>query len=84
MADLLVVVDMQNDFITGALGTPEAQAILPAVQGRIRLARSRGETVVFTRDTHGENYLSTQEGENLPVPHCIRGTEGWQLSLIHI
>ena len=80
MADLLVVVDMQNDFITGALGTPEAQAILPAVQGRIRLARSRGETVVFTRDTHGENYLSTQEGENLPVPHCIRGTEGWQIA----
>ena len=71
MADLLVVVDMQNDFITGALGTPEAQAILPAVQGRIRLARSRGETVVFTRDTHGEN---------LPVPHCIRGTEGWQIA----
>ena len=69
---------MQNDFITGALGTPEAQAILPAVQGRIRLARSRGETVVFTRDTHGENYLSTQEGENLPVPHCIRGTRGWE------
>ena len=80
MADLLVVVDMQNDFITGALGTPEAQAILPAVQGRIRLARSRGETVVFTRDTNGENYLSTQEGENLPVPHCIRGTEGWQIA----
>ena len=77
--NLLVVVDMQNDFIGGALGTKEAQDILPSVRARIAQARERGETVAFTRDTHGEDYLSTQEGKNLPVPHCIRGTEGWQI-----
>lgn len=72
----LIVVDMQNDFITGALGSKEAQAIVPAVANKIR---SFSGTVIFTRDTHGEDYLSTQEGENLPVPHCIKGTDGWQI-----
>ena len=76
---VLAVIDMQNDFIDGALGTKEACAIVPAVRKRIAEARKNGETVVFTRDTHGENYLSTQEGKNLPVPHCIRGTDGWQI-----
>lgn len=79
MKSLLVVIDMQNDFVFGALGTEEARAILPAVKARIALARETGETVVFTRDTHRENYLSTQEGRNLPVPHCIVGTDGWQI-----
>ena len=78
--NLLVVVDMQNDFIGGALGTKEAQDILPAVRARIALARERGETVAFTRDTHGEDYLSTQEGKNLPVEHCLRGSSGWQIA----
>ena len=79
MKRLLIVVDMQNDFVFGALGTKEAQLILPAVKARIEKARAEGETIVFTRDTHAENYLSTQEGENLPVPHCIKGTQGWQI-----
>lgn len=79
MKTLLIVVDMQNDFVFGALGTKEAQTILPAVKARIEKARADGEQVVFTRDTHEENYLSTQEGKNLPVPHCIKGTHGWQI-----
>lgn len=76
MQDILVVVDMQNDFIDGALGTAEAVAIVPAVRDKIAGFKGR---VLFTRDTHGEDYMQTQEGRNLPVPHCIRGTEGWQI-----
>lgn len=76
MQDLLIVVDMQNDFIDGALGTREAQAIVDKVKGKILDFKG---PVIFTRDTHGENYMETQEGRNLPVPHCIRGTEGWQI-----
>ena len=76
---VLAVIDMQNDFITGALGTYAAQAIVPAVRRRIAEARAAGDTVVFTRDTHTERYPQTQEGRKLPVPHCIRGTDGWQL-----
>lgn len=72
----LIVIDMQNDFVDGALGTPEAQAIADAV---VEEAKSFDGTVAFTLDTHGENYLSSQEGANLPVPHCIKGTPGWQL-----
>ena len=77
---LLIVVDMQRDFIDGALGTPEARSILPAVRARILLARGRGEEVAFTRDTHAPDYLSSQEGKKLPVPHCLRGSGGWQLA----
>lgn len=73
----LIVVDMQNDFIDGALGTPEAQAIVEAVVER---ARAFEGCVVFTRDTHGPNYATTQEGRKLPVPHCIKGTQGWELA----
>ena len=76
--DVLVVVDMQKDFISGALGTKEAVAIVPRVAEKIAQAKKAGKTVVFTRDTHHENYLQTQEGKNLPVPHCIRGTDGWE------
>ena len=79
MKELLVVVDMQKDFVDGALGTAEAEAIVPAVEKAILAAKARGAQIVFTQDTHGENYLDTQEGHNLPVPHCIRGTEGWQI-----
>ena len=75
----LIVVDMQNDFISGSLGTKEAQAIVSNVAKRIQTARTNGETVFFTRDTHSEDYLNTQEGRNLPVPHCICGTDGWQI-----
>ena len=76
MQDILVVVDMQNDFIDGALGTKEAVAIVPKVEERIRNFKG---TVLFTRDTHESWYLDTQEGKKLPAPHCIRNTEGWQI-----
>ena len=72
----LIVVDMQNDFIDGALGTKEAVAILPAVKEKIINFDGR---VLFTRDTHEEDYLSTQEGANLPVEHCIKNSDGWQI-----
>ncbi|MBQ3800300.1 MAG: cysteine hydrolase [Treponema sp.] len=77
---LLIVVDMQNDFIDGSLGTKEAVAIVPAVAEKVRRARAAGETVVFTRDTHQAGYLRTQEGRNLPVVHCMEGSAGWQIS----
>lgn len=80
MAKVLVVVDMQNDFISGSLGTKEAQAIVPAVVEKIRKYQDNGDVVLYTYDTHGEDYLETQEGRNLPVKHCIRGTWGWQLA----
>lgn len=73
---VLVVVDMQNDFIDGALGTKEAVAIVPNVAEKIKNFDGK---IVFTRDTHEENYMDTQEGKNLPVPHCIRETEGWKI-----
>jgi nicotinamidase-related amidase len=72
----LIVVDMQNDFIDGALGTPEAVAILPYVKERIENFDGK---VLFTRDTHFEDYENTQEGKNLPVRHCIKDTDGWQI-----
>ena len=78
--NLLIVIDMQNDFIDKALGTKEAQAIVPDVILKIEKYRSEGKPVVFTRDTHQNNYLQTQEGKNLPVVHCIEGTYGWQIS----
>lgn len=73
---VLVVIDVQNDFVTGALGTPEAQAMLPALLDKVE--HFDGE-VWFTQDTHDPNYLETQEGKNLPVEHCIKGTHGWNL-----
>ena len=76
----LIVVDMQKDFIDGALGTKEAQAIVPAAAQRIRACREAGYTVIGTLDTHGADYMETAEGKKLPVPHCIRETEGWQLN----
>jgi len=76
MQKVLVVVDMQNDFIDGALGTAEAVAIVPYVKEKIEKFQG---TVLFTRDTHQENYMETQEGKNLPVPHCIEGTQGWEI-----
>ncbi|MBQ8625062.1 MAG: cysteine hydrolase [Agathobacter sp.] len=76
MQNVLIVVDMQNDFIDGALGTPEAVAIVPNV---IEKVKNFDGTVFFTRDTHTSSYLYTQEGRNLPVQHCIKGTEGWEI-----
>ena len=76
---ILIVVDMQNDFVDGALGTAEAVAILPAVRARIEAAKETGEDIIFTRDTHQPNYMETQEGRKLPVPHCIENTPGWEI-----
>ena len=77
---VLCVIDMQNDFIDGALGTPEAVAIVDNVRNKIDLYRENGDMVIFTRDTHYENYMETSEGKNLPVPHCIKDSDGWQIS----
>lgn len=77
MRNILVVIDMQHDFIDGALGTAEAVSIVPAVVEKIK--RYAPEDVFATRDTHGENYLETQEGMYLPVKHCICGTKGWEI-----
>lgn len=74
---VLVVVDMQNDFIDGSLGTNEAVAIVPAVVEKIKQWDGR---IVATRDTHPTNYLESQEGQHLPVNHCIEGTEGWEIA----
>lgn len=76
---VLCVIDMQNDFITGSLGTPEAQVILPKVEEKIS-STDPDTIVIFTRDTHTEDYLNTLEGKNLPVPHCIAGTHGWEIA----
>ena len=72
----LIVVDMQVDFITGSLGSDLATAIVPAVVEKIKGFDGR---VVFTRDTHFDDYMETQEGRNLPVPHCIKNSKGWQI-----
>lgn len=80
MKKTLIVVDMQNDFIHMALGTPEAVRIVPRVKEKIRRCLEEGWEIIYTRDTHGEDYLRTPEGRKLPVPHCIRGTEGWQIA----
>ena len=77
MQNILIVVDMQNDFIDGALGTPEAVAILPNVKSKIEGFHGK---IIFTRDTHTEDYMNTSEGKNLPVPHCIKDTNGWQIA----
>lgn len=77
MRKILLVVDMQNDFIDGALGSAEAASIVSAVADRV--LEFCGE-VIFTRDTHFENYLTTSEGKKLPVVHCVKGTDGWQIS----
>ena len=79
MTDMLIVIDMQRDFVSGSLGSAEARAIVPAVAARIRRAKEEGSQVVFTLDTHESDYMETREGRFLPVSHCIRGTEGWTL-----
>lgn len=76
MKKLLIVIDMQNDFITGSLGSRAAAAIIPAVDKKIGEYRKNSDDIIFTRDTHSENYSETLEGKFLPVPHCIEGTKG--------
>ena len=80
MKKTLIVVDMQNDFIDGALGTKEAVAIVPNVKKKIQEYAANGAEIIYTRDTHTEDYMNTNEGKNLPVPHCIKGTKGWEIA----
>ena len=77
MSKALIVIDMQNDFITGPLGNPECQAVVPNIVQILQ--QDSYDKIIFTRDTHTENYLQTQEGKNLPVEHCIQGTQGWNI-----
>lgn len=79
MSKILIVIDMQNDFIDGVLGSKEAIAIVPNVQKKIEEYRSRGDKIIFTRDTHFIDYLNTLEGKYLPYPHCIVPTHGWKI-----
>lgn len=80
MKKTLIVIDMQNDFIDMALGTSEAVAIVPKVKEKIREYVENGDEIIFTRDTHFEDYLESTEGKYLPVAHCIKGTKGWEIA----
>lgn len=80
MEKTLIVIDMQNDFIDGSLGTDEAQAIVGNVRNKISEYVACGDRIIFTRDTHGDDYLNTPEGIKLPVKHCIKDTHGWQIA----
>ena len=80
MKKLLVIVDMQNDFVDGALGAEGGKEALQNVRALLQKERSLGTKIVFTKDLHGDNYLDTQEGKRLPVPHCIIGTQGAELA----
>lgn len=75
----LVVIDMQNDFCTGALKNDDAVAVIPFIKAQIENARKNGAQIIYTRDTHGSDYMETSEGKHLPVPHCIRETKGWEI-----
>lgn len=77
--EYLIVVDMQKDFIYGALGSKEAQKIVKAVVKKIRWYMDNGYRIIFTRDTHGQDYMNTLEGQKLPVIHCVEGTDGWEI-----
>lgn len=80
MKKILIVVDMQNDFINGSLGTKEAVAIVPNVEKKIKEYKDDGQMIVFTQDTHFKNYMGTFEGKHLPVEHCIKDTDGWRIA----
>ena len=80
MKKLLIVVDMQNDFIRGTLGSKQAEMILPDVKAKVEESKRNGFEIIFTRDTHHDDYLDTQEGRRLPVTHCVSGTEGHEIS----
>lgn len=76
---LFVVVDFQNDFVTGSLGFPKAKDIEEHICKKIKEYRENGDEIAFTFDTHDDSYMESQEGKNLPIPHCIKGTQGWEL-----
>lgn len=79
MKKILIVVDYQKDFVSGSLGFKKAAELEKSIEDKIVEYKQRGDEVVFTFDTHMDNYLKTQEGKNLPIPHCIKNTEGWNL-----
>lgn len=79
MKKALVVIDYQNDFVSGSLGFPRAVEIEDAICSKIQACRENGYDILFTMDTHSKDYLQTQEGKKLPVEHCIKGTDGWNL-----
>ena len=79
MKKLLIVVDYQNDFVQGSLGFPKAVSLEEPICRKIASYRNTGDDIIFTLDTHGEDYLQTMEGKKLPAPHCLQGSEGWQL-----
>jgi nicotinamidase-related amidase len=79
MNKLLIVVDVQNDFVSGALGSNEARAIVPNVKAKIEKYVENKDLVIFTKDTHNSHYDETQEGQKLPIPHCMYMSEGWEL-----
>lgn len=79
MKKVLIIVDMQNDFVSGSLGTVEAKEIVPGVVEKVKDAKEEETDIIFTRDTHTEEYLHTQEGKHLPVLHCVKGSEGWEI-----
>ncbi len=81
MKKVLIVVDMQKDFVTGSLGNLEAVAILDNVRKKIDQYQTSGDMIIFTYDTHGSDYLKTFEGKLLPIPHCIMHTDGWNLAI---
>lgn len=74
-----IVIDMQNDFCTGTLANKDAVAIIPRIKEELQKARAEGSNIIFTRDTHSENYLETSEGKHLPIKHCIWNTKGWEI-----
>lgn len=74
-----IVVDMQNDFCTGALANKDAVEIIPRIKAEVQAAKAENANIIFTRDTHAENYMETGEGKHLPVKHCVKDTEGWQV-----
>lgn len=79
MAKYFIVIDMQNDFVTGSLANPAAKATIPFIKNQIEHFKEKGYQIVFTRDTHAENYLETNEGKHLLVVHCVKGTKGWEI-----
>lgn len=79
MKKALIVVDYQKDFVSGSLGFPEAAKLDEKIVAKIEETLRSGGNLIFTLDTHGENYLSTQEGNNLPVVHCVKGSDGWEV-----
>ena len=74
-----IVIDMQNDFCTGALKNDAAVAIIPRIKAELQAAKANGDNIIFTRDTHFDGYLETGEGKHLPVKHCLQNTEGWEI-----